>query len=338
MAVKKRGQTFVYSNPPHIVAHASIVGPEESRGPYGEYFDLHCSDTKCGKDSWEKGEEQMAADAVNLSMDKASVSAADVDFLLGGDLLNQIITSDFVARDQDIPFLGLYSACATLVEGLLLGAGLMDGGFADCVVAFASSHYQTAERQYRTPLEYGVQYPPYKQFTVTAAGSYVLGWTGGGVWITHGTLGKVMDLGVSDPNDLGSAMAPAAAELILQHFSDLKRGIVDYDLILTGDLGKSGIKMLTVLLEEKGILLSDKLMDCGAEIFGGEKKYGAGGSGVGASAAFVGSVIIPRLISGELERVLLVGTGALLSTITVKQSETIPGISHGVVIEKLPGG
>lgn len=338
MAVKCKGQTFIFENPPHIVAHAAIVGPEESKGPYSDYFDLHLDDAKYGEDSWEKGEERMAANAVNLSLDKASVTAADVDLMLGGDLLNQLITADFVARDLDAPFLGIYSACATLVEGLSLGAALMDGGFADCVVAFASSHYQTAERQYRTPLEYGVQYPPYKQFTVTAAGSYVLGWVGGDVWITHATFGKVIDLGVTDPNDLGSAMAPAAAEIILQNFKDLNRGLADYELILTGDLGITGKKVLTSLLEEKNIMADEKLMDCGGEIFGGQKQYGSGGSGVGASASFFGSVIIPRIKAGEFSRILFVGTGALLSALTVKQKESIPAIAHAIVVEKIPGG
>lgn len=337
MSKRSKGQTFIFENPPHIVAHASIVGPEESKGPYSDYFDLHCTDVKCGKDSWEKGEEKMATDAVNLSLDKASVTPGDVDFLLGGDLLNQLITADFVARDLDIPFLGLYSACATLTQGLVLAAALMVGGFADCSVAFSSSHYQTAERQYRTPLEYGAQYPPYKQYTVTGAGSYVLGWLGGNVWITHGTLGKVIDLGVSDPNDMGSAMAPAAAEIVLQNFTDLNRDINDYDLILTGDLGMTGKKMLTTLLEEKNINLENKLLDCGAEIFGKKKQYGSGGSGVGASAVFMGSVIIPKIISGEFNRILLIGTGALLSPTTVKQNESIPTIAHGVVVEKIPG-
>jgi stage V sporulation protein AD len=338
MAEKTKGQTLIFRNPPHIVAHASIVGPEESKGPYSEYFDLHLEDAKYGKDSWEKGEERMAANAVNLSLDKASVTPADVDLMLGGDLLNQLITADFVARDLDTPFLGIYSACATLVEGLTLGAALMDGGFADCVVAFASSHYQTAERQFRTPLEYGVQYPPYKQYTVTGAGSYVLGWLGGDVWISHATLGKVIDLGVTDPNDLGSAMAPAAAEIILQNFKDLNRSINDYDLILTGDLGITGKKVLTVLLEEENVIPEDKLMDCGAEIFGYKEEYGSGGSGVGASATFFGSVIIPKMKAGEYRRVLLIGTGALLSALTVKQKESIPAIAHAIVAERIPGG
>ncbi|MFW6022712.1 MAG: stage V sporulation protein AD [Halanaerobiaceae bacterium] len=337
MADKINGQSVTFSNPPHIVGHASIVGPEESKGPYGDFFDLHCTDCKCGQDSWEKGEKKMAADVIDMAMGKCSVSPGDIDVMLGGDLLNQIITANYAARDLDIPFLGLYGACSTLVEGLVLGAVLMDGGFADCTMTFASSHYQTAERQYRTPLEYGAQYPPYKQYTITGAGAYVLGWLNGNVWVTHGTFGKVIDLGVSDPNDMGAAMAPAAAETILQNFNDLQRTIDDYDLILTGDLGLNGLNMLEKLLKEKNINTDNKLMDCGAEIFGGKKKYGSGGSGVGATAVFIGSVIIPKIISQEINRVLVIGTGALLSPLTVKQKESIPGIAHGVVIEKIVG-
>jgi len=338
MATKMNGQTLIFQNPPHIIGHASVVGPEEGKGPFGNSFDLVCDDVKCGKDSWEKGEKQMATDALNQTLGKAQLDPSDISFMLGGDLLNEIITTDFVARDQDIPFLGLYSACAVMVEALGLGSILMDGGFADCVLALASSHYQTAERQYRTPLEYGAQYPPYKQYTVTGAGAYALGWLGGQTWITHCTFGKVLDLGVKDSNDMGSAMAPAAADTILQHFMDLGRGPQDYDLILTGDLGQTGKKMLLSLLEEKNVNVKDKLEDCGALIFGGKKKYGSGGSGVGASAVMLGSVFIPKIVAGEINRLLLIGTGALLSPLTVQQEESIPAIAHGIVVEKIPGG
>ncbi|MFP4016579.1 MAG: stage V sporulation protein AD [Halanaerobiales bacterium] len=337
MAKKINGQTFIYNNPPHIVNHASTVGPEESKGPYGECFDLHCTDSKCGQDSWEKGEKKMTADTVELAMSKAGVAPGDIDLAFGGDILDQNITANFVARDLDISYIGLYGACSTLIEGIALGAACMDGGFSDCTLVFGSSHYQTAERQYRTPLEYGAQYPPYKQYTITGAGAYVLGWLGGKVWITHSTLGKVIDLGLTDPNDMGSAMAPAAADTILQHFADTSRGIQDYDLILTGDLGITGLRVLESLLEEKNINTENKLKDCGAEIFGGKKKYGSGGSGVGATAVFLGSVIIPKIINGELNRVLTVGTGALLSPLTIKQKESIPSIAHAIVVEKVGG-
>src|SRR5690554_2171730 len=338
MAKKLKGQTLIFSNPPQIIGHTSVVGPEEKKGPYGKDFDFAYQDVKCGKDSWEKGEKQMASDALKGAMDKAGLDPSDVNLILGGDLLDEIITADYVARDQDIPFLGLYSACAIMVEALGLGAALMDGGFADCVLAFASSDYQTAERQYRNPIEYGAQYPPYKQYTVTGAAAYALGWLGGKTWITHFTAGKVLDLGVKNPNDMGSAMAPAAADTILQHFADLERGLPDYDLILSGDLGKMGKKMLLSLLQEKKLNPGKKLQDCGALIFGGKEKYGAGGSGAGASGVMLGSVFVPKIIKGEIKRILLVGTGALLSPLTIQQGESIPGIAHAVVVEKITGG
>ncbi|QTL98092.1 stage V sporulation protein AD [Iocasia frigidifontis] len=336
MAEKLQGQTISYKNPPHIIAHGSIVGPEEGKGPLGDSFDLVCEDVKCEEKTWEKGEKKMVADLIELTLGKASISASDVDFLIAGDLLDQIITANFVSRDYDIPFLGIYGACSTAVEALALGSMKMDGGYADCILCFASSNYQTAERQFRTPLEYGVQYTGNNQWTVTGAGAYLLGWIGGKVWITHSTIGKVIDLGIKDANDMGAAMAPAAADTILQHFTDLNRGPQDYDMIITGDLAGIGKKILTSLLEEKNIKTGNKLQDCGAMIFGGKKKYGAGGSGCAASAVIIGSVIIPQIISGKLNRVLVIGTGALLSPLSVLQNESVPGIAHAVVIEKIP--
>ncbi len=338
MAKKLQGQTLTYQKHPHIISHGSIVGPEEGKGPLKDNFDLICEDAKCGQKTWEKGEKKMVSDVIDLTLGKGSISPSDINFLIAGDLLNQIITANYVSRDYDIPFIGIYGACSTAIEALTLGSMKMDGGFADCILCFSSSHYQTAERQYRTPLEYGDQYPGNKQWTVTGAGAYVLGWIGGKVWITHSTVGKVIDLGVKDANNMGAAMAPAAADTILQHFMDLNRGPEDYDLILTGDLGKVGKKVLTALLQEKNVKLGNKLQDCGAMIFGGDKKYGAGGSGCAASATVMGSVIVPQIISGKLNRVLVIGTGALLSSLSVQQNESIPGIAHAIVIEKIAGG
>ena len=337
MADKLQGQTLRYQNPPHIIAQGSIVGPEESKGPLGSKFDLVYYDPKCGQKTWEKGEKKMVSDLIDYTLGQASLTPSDLDFLLAGDLLNQIITASYVSRDYDIPFLGIYGACSTVVEAMGLASMQMDGGFADCVLCFASSHYQTAERQYRMPIEYGIQYTKNKQWTVTGAGAYILGWIGGQVWITHTTFGKVIDLGIKDANDMGSAMAPAAADTILQHFLDTSRGPEDYDLIVTGDLASIGKKNLESLLREKNIDLGDKLQDCGDMIFDDPEKYGAGGSGCAASATVAASVIIPELISGKLNRVLLVGTGALLSPVALMQNESIPAIAHAVVIEKIPG-
>jgi len=338
MADKLQGQSLTYENPPHIVGQGSIVGPEEAEGPMGNSFDLVCEYVKCGEKTWEKGEKKMVSDVIDYTLGSSSISPDDIDFIIAGDLLDQLITASFVSRDYDIPFLGVFGACSTIIEALNLGSMKMDGGFADCVLCFASSNYQTAERQFRTPIEYGDQYTSNKQWTVTGSGAYLLGWLGGQVWITHSTIGKVIDLGVKDTQDLGSAMAPAAADTILQHFMDLNRGPQDYDLILTGDLGRIGKKNLNTLLNEKNIELGDKLQDCGAMIFSDENKYGAGGSGCAASATLVASHIIPEIIAGNLNRVLVVGTGALFSPLTVLQNESIPSIAHAVVIEKIPEG
>ncbi|MFW6035574.1 MAG: stage V sporulation protein AD [Halothermotrichaceae bacterium] len=338
MADKLKGQTLVYENPPHIIEKVTIVGPEESKGPYGNKFDMVCKDPKCGKSSWEKGEKEMVFKAVKKTLKKSSIAANDIDMIIGGDLLDQLITANYVARDFEVPFIGIYGACSTMIEALALGTSFMDGGFADLVMAVASSHYQTAERQYRTPLEYGAQYPPSKQYTVTGAGVYLLGWLGGQTCITQSTFGKVIDLGVKDANNMGGAMAPAAADTIIQNFKDLNRSPQDYDLILTGDLGRIGLKVLKSLLKENNIQTGNKLKDCGALIFGNKKKYGAGGSGCAASAVLFGSIIIPGLISGELNRVMIIGTGALLSPLTIKQNESIPAVAHAVVVERIPGG
>jgi stage V sporulation protein AD len=338
MTEKLKGQTLIYYNPPHLIGHSSVVGPEEKKGNLGKYFDMSYSDSKCGKKTWEKAEKKMVADSIGLALNKSNLSPNQLDFIIGGDLLNQIITANFTARDFDIPFIGLYGACSTLIEGISLGTSLMDGGFANNVMVFSSSHYQTAERQYRTPIEYGDQYPPYKQWTVTGAGTYILGGIGGDVWITHSTFGKVLDLGVKDANDMGSAMAPAAADTILQHFMDLSRGPQDYDLIITGDLGNVGKNILKRILKEKNVVLGDKLQDCGALILNNKKKYGSGGSGCGASAVVLGSYFIPQIVAGNINRILAIGTGALLSPITVLQNESIPGIAHAIVMERIAKG
>jgi stage V sporulation protein AD len=335
LAKNLTGQTLFFENPPGIVDVGTVVGPEEKNGPFGSNFDLSYEDAKCDEDTWEKGEKKMVSDAISIVLGKTKIDVSDIDHIIGGDLLNQIAISSYTARDYNIPYLGVYGACSTLVEGMGIGASLMDGGFADCVMTYCSSHYQTAERQYRTPLEYGAQYPPYKQFTVTGAGAYLLGWLNTKVVITHTTFGKVIDLGVKDANDMGSAMAPAAADTVLQHFNDIKRGPQDYDLIVTGDLGRTGKNVLLSLLKDKKLNKIDNFFDCGDEIYASQKKYGAGGSGCAASAVIFGSSIMPDMIKGELNRILLVGTGALLSPLTVLQGESIPGIAHAVVIEKV---
>ena len=336
MSEKINGQTVNFHAPPHIIGHSSIVGPEEARGPLSGKFDLTYQDPKCGKNTWEKGEKKMASDAINLAIDRSGVAEKNIDFMLGGDLLDQIATANYIARDFSIPFFGLYGACSTMVESLSLGSILIDGGYAKAVLGFSSSHYQTSERQYRTPLEYGDQYPPYKQWTVTGAGSYLLGTMGGEVWITHSTVGKVLDLGIKDPGNMGAAMAPAAADTIMQHFMDVSRGPQDYDLIVTGDLGRTGKKLLDSLLRENDIFLEDKLQDCGDIILKNSNKYGAGGSGCAASATVFAAHFIPEIYFGNIYRILLIGTGALMNPVLLQQKESIPCIAHAVSVEKVP--
>ncbi len=334
MAKKLQGQTITYSNPPEIVASGSIVGPEEAKGPLADKFDLTAENPKMGQKTWEKGQKKMISKILGLTFGKASVSPSDIDLMFGGDLLNQITPSNFAARDYDIPYIGLYNACATIIEALNLGSLAMDGGAADCVLTFTSSHYQTSERQFSTPIEYGDQYPPVKQWTVTGAAAYILGWKQGEVRITHSTFGKVVDFGRKNPKDMGTVMAPAAADTLLQHFKDLNRGPQDYDLIVTGDLGDFGSEIFNTLLQEKNVELGDKHQDCGAMIFNNQERYGAGGSGTAASAVVLGSVLIPDIINGDLNRILVIGTGALFNQLTTQQKETIPGIAHALVIEK----
>lgn len=335
MAVKKKGQTYFFSNPPGIVTASSAAGCEEGKGSFGSEFDIVSYDNKFGEDTWEKAEKKMVQDTIGYALNKSGVSTSDLDLIIGGDLLNQIITSSYTARDYSVPFLGIYGACSSMIEALLLGSVMMDGGYADSVLAFSSSHYQTAERQYRTPLEYGDQYPPYKQWTVTGAGIYILGWLNAKTIITHGTVGKIIDPGIKDANNMGGAMAASAADSILQHFQDTSRGIEDYDLIITGDLGKTGKEVMMALLSEKNINDKNKFFDCGDEIYNHDKRYGAGGSGCAASAILLAGHFIPRLISEELNRIMVIGTGALLSPLSVLQGESIPGIAHIVVIEKM---
>ena len=248
--------------------------------------------------------------------------------------MNQIVTANFCARQLQVPFLGLYAACATCAESLVLSSMVIDGGFAERVLTFVSSHYQTAERQYRMPTEYGSQYPPYKQWTVTGSGAFIIGKNGHGPRITHATVGKIMDFGVIEPNDMGSAMAPAAADTIIQHLKDLNRRPEDYDLIATGDLGVVGRTMVRELLAEVNYDVDAYLEDCGAMLFDDKQKVGAKGSGCAASAIVMASYLYEKLMQGQFNRIMLVGTGALLSPTTTLQGESIPGIAHALTIEK----
>lgn len=334
MAHKKLGkQTVVLENPPSIISTASIVGPKEGDGPLKDYFDLILEDDLWGEDSWEKGESKLQQEAVKLALTKAKLVPSQIDYLFAGDLLNQIISSSYAARQLQIPFFGLYGACSTKTEALSLGALTIDGGFADYVVCVTSSHFSTAERQYRFPLEHGNQRPLTAQWTVTGSGASVLSSSGNGPYITHVTTGKIIDPGLSNANNMGPAMAPAAADTIIQHFRDTGLKPENYDLIITGDLATVGKDIAEELIGKEGYDVSEIFMDCGIEIFDSEiQDTHAGGSGCGCSAVVFAGYIYNALKTGKYKRIMLVSTGALLSPTIIQQGESIPGIAHAVTI------
>ncbi len=336
MAVRLGNQTIKTEKPITISSTASIVGTKESEGPLSPYFDVHMEDAEWGEDSWEKCESKMQREAAKLAVQKSGYTSDDIDIIFAGDLLNQCISSGFSARELRIPFYGLYGACSTMIEGISLAAAIIDGGGADKALAVASSHFCTAERQYRNPLEYGGQRTPTAQWTVTGAGAAVLKCgmeSGDGPYITHITTGKVVDFGITDTNNMGGAMAPAACDTLLAHFADTGRKPEDYDLILTGDLGKVGREVLINLLETEDYDMRNNYNDTGCMMFDFDKQdVHAGGSGCGCVAATFCGYVYKMLKERKLNRVLIVGTGALLSPTSSFQGESVPGIAHAIAI------
>lgn len=331
---KKRGmQTVVFSNPPVLTSWASIVGPKEGEGPWRDDFDRILPDYLSGEASWEKAENKMLQETVELALYKHNLQAHDAELLLAGDLLNQLASSNFAARQLKIPFLGLYGACSTMAEALITGAMLLDGGFYSRVVGAACSHHFTAERQFRFPTEQGIQSSPSSQWTATGAGAVVLEALGSGPRVTAATIGKVVDLGQSDSADMGSAMAPAAADTIKMHLADLGYAPDYYDLIVTGDLGILGMALTSQLFIKDGLAPSPYYSDCGVLLYDEQQGVNAGGSGCGCSAVMLCGPLLAKMLNGEIKRLLLVGTGALMSPTTSYQGESIPGIAHAVAIE-----
>lgn len=338
MATRRLGQqTICLPMKPAICAGAACVGPKEGEGPLGAVFDRVMEDELYGQQSFELAERQMVLDAARMAIQKARFRESDIQFFMGGDLLNQIISASFAARELAVPFIGLYGACSTMSEGLCLGSMLVDGGHADHVLCVASSHFCTAERQYRFPLEYGNQRTPTAQWTVTGAGATLLSLsprTAPMARITHVCMGRVVDLGVTDANNMGAAMAPAAADTLLSLFEDTRTAPTDYDLIVTGDLGQIGRNLLLKLMLEQGMPLKENAcQDCGLLIYEQEQDTHAGGSGCGCSASVLNGYLLPRLQSGELRRIIFMSTGALMSTTSSQQGESIPGVAHAVVLE-----
>ena len=335
---KKRGaHSYVLPSRPRIRSYASIAGQKEASGPLGHTFDETFADDTLGQKSWERAEAKMLERAADLALSKAKVYADSVDVFLGGDLLNQIVSSGYTARQLGIPFLGLYGACSTMAESLLLGAMLIDGGFADTALCATCSHFSTAERQYRFPLELGNQRTPTAQWTVTGAGATLLGRESPlPLCIESVTIGSVWDLKQTDANNMGAAMAPAAMQTLKSHLDDLHRIPEDYDLIVTGDLGRVGYDLMKLLCRKEGIELDQRYIDCGCEIFDVSQDVHSGGSGCGCSAVSLNGWLLGRMLKGEIRKMLFLATGALMSPTMSQQGESIPGVAHAVSLEVMP--
>lgn len=330
---KKRGQqTVVFDNPPVLTAWASVVGPKEGEGPWGQDFDYVLEDYIYGEKTWEMAEYKMLRETIIRALDKRSFLPEDADLLLAGDLLNQIVASNFAARDLEIPFLGLYGACSTMAESLSIGAMLLDGGYYERIIAAACSHHYTAERQYRFPTEQGVQKVPSAQWTATGAGAVLLEAGGSGPRIKGVTVGKVIDMGQTDVNDMGSAMAAAAVHTIKTHLDDLNLNGDYYDLIVSGDLGQVGSTIARQLFVRDGII-NPNYNDCGVLLYDQSQAVGSGGSGCGCAACMLCGPLLKKMQKGEITKLLLVATGALMSPITSFQGQSIPCIAHAVSIE-----
>ena len=334
MAIKRIGkQSIQFLSPVVWISSASVVGPKEGQGPLREYFDVVLEDDLIGQESYEQAEVQLFIQTIQSAVCNLNMKVEDMQCLVGGDLLNQIVSTSFAARSLQIPYLGIYGACSNMTESMMVGAMMIDGGFCDCLVCATGSHFSTAERQYRFPLEMGGQRTQSAQWTVTGAGAAVLGGSGNGPRVTCATMGKVVDYGIKDASNMGAAMAPAAIDTLFTHFEDMGRKPEDYDLILTGDLGSVGSEVLIEKLRDKGYDIQKQHRDCGCEIFSSEQDVHAGGSGCGCMATVANGYLYKQLRAGQYRRVLLMATGALLSPTTTLQGESIPGIAHIVVVE-----
>lgn len=337
MAQKELGkQSVKFEHPPIIMGAASIVGDKEGNGPYGGYFDQIEKDPMAGMKTWEEAEEHFQEMAARLAIEKCGLKPSDIRYMVAGDLLGQLIASSFGLMNLDIPIFGVYGACSTMGESIAIGSMLIDGGFADKVVALTSSHFASAEKQFRFPLGYGNQRPKASSWTVTGSGAVVLssGKPGKNIQVTGVTTGKIVDYGIKDSMNMGACMAPAAAEVIFQNFVDFGMGPKDYDMVITGDLGKVGKDILVDILKEKGYDISDNYMDCGIEIYEDNQNAQAGGSGCGCCAVMLTGYILKKLEEGSWKKVLFVPTGALLSTVSFNEGKSVPGIAHGVILER----
>lgn len=327
-------QSFIYDSPPIITQWASIAGKKEKEGPLGKYFDHTHNDTYFNQKTWELGEKRMQQLALQTLAKKAGMKLNDFEVVFSGDLLNQCIGSSFTLRNTGIPHLGLYGACSTMAESLLMASMAVGGGFRNHAVAMTSSHFASSERQYRFPLGYGGQRTPTSQWTVTGAGAAMISKNGTGPRITACTIGTVTDLGIKDANNMGAAMAPAALATIKAHLKDLNASTDDYDLIITGDLGQLGKELLIDMLLKDGIDIGGKIADCGTLVFDQkEQDVHAGGSGCGCSAIVLCAYLLRQIQEKKLRKILFCGTGALLSPTSTQQGLPIPGVCHAICIE-----
>jgi stage V sporulation protein AD len=326
--------TLKLERPVSIISYAAVAGKEEAAGPLGRCFDETSDDPYFGENTWEAGEAALLKKTVQTALKKGKLVSADIDYVIAGDLLNQCVGSTFGLKEFHIPFIGIYGACSTMSEGLMLGAMLSEGDIADNILVATSSHFAAAERQFRMPLHYGGVRTPTSQWTCTASGACILSAKADKPpYITAVTTGKIVDLGVTDPNNMGAAMAPAAAYTISQFLTDSGMKPDDFDYIVTGDLGLVGSKLLLELLEKEGISLGERHRDCGKMIFDPSvQDVHAGGSGCGCSASVLCGYFLPKIASGEIRNILFCATGALLSATTSQQGGTIPSVCHLVEI------
>lgn len=330
----KGHQSWVFNSKPVIISSSAVGGPFEAKGNLAEDFDILHDDIWLGQDSFEKSEKKLLEEACQIAIKKGKVKKEDINFMISGDLMNQIITSSFAARTLAIPYLGIFGACSSSMEGLALAAQLVDSGAAQYVVCGTASHNAAAEKQFRYPTEYGGQKPPTAQWTVTGAGAALVSREGNGPRITSATIGKVVDMGISDPFNMGAAMAPAAVDTIEAHFRDLNIDPTYYDLISTGDLGKIGHEIAAELLRKDGLKIpEDILTDCGTLMYRKDQPVFAGASGCACAATVTYGHFLNRMKKGELKRILVIATGALLSPMSYQQKESIPGVAHAVSIE-----
>ncbi|MDO4317527.1 MAG: stage V sporulation protein AD [Lachnospiraceae bacterium] len=345
--MKTKGkQSVEFPNPPYLLGEASVVGKMEGEGPLGKYFHEVCPDPFVGKKTWEEAESALIEKACNLVLSNSGVKRADVNYIVGGDLLAQLMATSFGVENLQIPFFGIYGACSTMGESLTLSAMMVEGEYAQGVLAVTSSHFAGAEKQFRFPLPYGNQRPAAATWTVTGSGAVIVGneelmarqkqpAAGAKVVIRGITVGRITDYGIKDSMNMGAAMAPAAASTIAANFQDFGVGAEDYDLIVTGDLGVVGTQILHDIMEAKGLPIRKKHLDCGVEIYDTSRQdVHAGGSGCGCSAVTLTGYLLRRMREGSYRRILFVPTGAMLSPVSFHEELTIPGIAYGIVLER----